>query len=137
MANTLPVKRDEKGRILPGHSLNPSGKSPRKYSDGKGGYLTKTELFTQDLVEVYDLLLGVIRDDSEKTRDRVAAMKLVIEHGTGTPKHSVELTTDDKTTGTVVNVDLNSDDVATLRKLLNAEQIEIEAEIVEDDDAAE
>ena len=125
------VPRNEKGHFLKGQSGNPTGRPLRMLPDGKGGFISRTELFQRDVVEVVETLMTIVRDPKSKDRDKIVAGKILIEHAFGAPKQHVDLT--DHTTDNVRTIVADDIPLDELRKLVNAKVIELDAEIVDDD----
>lgn len=85
-------KRDEKGRLLPGSTGNPGGRSKRVQRARRG--------LEKGLPEAVDVLLGLIRaprrtdyDDAEgvSDRDKLAGIRLLLEFTVVKPKTEVEV----------------------------------------------
>lgn len=74
-------QRDEKGRLLPGNTANPSGRSAiakqmREYMAG----------FTKECI---DGILAIARDEKNEPKDRTAAYRWVAEQVVGKPAQSL------------------------------------------------
>lgn len=91
----MTVKRDEKGRVLPGQCLNKSGR-PKKDKDIRQLILDKTK----DLGTVFKTLLDIMNSKKASNKDRIASAKVLLEYSMGKPAQQVNATVD--TTGDIV-----------------------------------
>jgi hypothetical protein len=72
------------GRVLPGHTSNPGGRVPTWLKE------VRAEL-RGGSTEASQLLRRVIGDAAERTQDRIAAAKTVLEFTVTKPKHTVKV----------------------------------------------
>jgi len=63
--------RDEKGRILPGHTLNPGG-MPKKAAEVREFAKIKS-------MEAMKMVHGILGDEDQKTADRLAAARVILQ----------------------------------------------------------
>lgn len=76
------IPRDERGRVLPGYSLNPSG---RPKSDVK-----IRDLARQHTEEAIETLVKIMRDMNAPPAARVAAAEAILNRGYGRPPRADE-----------------------------------------------
>lgn len=75
--------RDAKGRILPGHTLNPGGKPKR--------VLELQQLALSESAASFKVIIALRDNANEESRVRLAAAKLLIAYGIGEPPKVVEI----------------------------------------------
>ena len=76
--------RGPDGRALPGHAINSGGRV-------KKWLIPVRKELRAGSVEAAELLRRVIKDDGEKTTDRIAAAKTVLDFSVPKPKQTVEV----------------------------------------------
>ena len=83
----MPGNRDKNGKFVAGTNANPSGrpKIPQEVRDA----------IRAACPEAVEVLIGIMRDENEKTAYRLEAAKTILERGYGKPEvmSKVELTT--------------------------------------------
>lgn len=72
------VKRDEKGRLLPGTSLNPGGRAKRVKE--------LTEMARREVPAAIEFAARLIADETADVRVRLEAAKFVAAYGLGSPR---------------------------------------------------
>ena len=82
----MTVKRDLKGRLLPGVRLNPAGRSKALAS-----VVEEARKHTADAIRV---AASIMNDTKASSSSRIAAAELLLNRGWGKPTQSVELPTD-------------------------------------------
>jgi len=77
------VKRDERGRILPGYSGNPAGGLPSAVREAK----RRAE---QKCPEAIDMLWALASDPKTPVGTRVVALDMLLDRGMGKPRQSID-----------------------------------------------
>jgi hypothetical protein len=87
-------KRDEKGRLLPGHTANPGGRVSTWLK------AVKAELRAGSR-DAADYLRRVVSDEDASCKDRIAAAKTILDFTVTKPKQTLEVkrTADDLLSG--------------------------------------
>lgn len=96
------IKRDDKGRLLPGSILNPAGKPPSIYE-------IKSEIAhrTKDLNKLLDFIVGVVEDEKEKTNVKLKCAELLMAYALGRPQQLIDV--QEKS----INININRDDITS------------------------
>lgn len=129
------VPRDEKGRILKGHSLNPTGKSPYMVTLATGERVSVNDMYKRDSLLALEVLKDLMLNEKAPAATRFNAAKYITDRAWGAPKATVQVT-DERTDDTNV-IDIKSMSTEALKALVGAKLIQLEAEIVPEDDDAE
>lgn len=125
----VPTVRDDRGKFVKGISGNPGGRPKRGLPDGLGGIIGRIELFEQNVVEVRDKLLSIVRDPKAKHRDQIAAGNILLNRALGVPKQQINLSLEDDKEESIYDMDSLPLDV--LEKLVLATKAEYSGQIID------
>jgi hypothetical protein len=120
--NTRKPLRDEKGRILPGQSLNPQGgNKPKLFRDSTGRKLSIQDFYTDNAARVAYELYKVITDPETPATARISGIKEFNDRAFGRPQQTTVMKKDE-----LVDSEYDLTDVAPeiLRQIITAKLVD-------------